>query len=176
MRTVSPHITHDVTRSGVAQVQVVPSTIVIPSLAQCLTPCTEHAAHVPHLLPLFEVYKGCSHPGNPCANPREHGGDGYTDPEPLTGKGPKRIVDNQTINEYKDITCTEDNRITEIEGHVKSLPYNQSLLSSTQDTIESIAMPQEADLDDEQIRAVLASPRYLLEREASAERSVSASL
>ena len=32
-------------------------------------------------------------------------------------------------------------------------------------------MPQEADLDDEQIRALLASPRYLLEREASAERS-----
>ena len=27
--------------------------IVIPSLAQCLTPCTEHAAHLPHLFPLF---------------------------------------------------------------------------------------------------------------------------
>ena len=35
--------------------------IVIPSLAQCLTPCTEHAAHLPHLFPLFQVYKGCSH-------------------------------------------------------------------------------------------------------------------
>ena len=43
-----------------------------------------------------------------------------------------------------------------------SLPYNQSL---------SLATPQEADLDDEQLRALLASPRYLLEREASAERS-----
>ena len=32
-------------------------------------------------------------------------------------------------------------------------------------------MPQEADLDDEQIRILLTSPRYLLEREASAERS-----
>ena len=53
----------------------------------------------------------------------------------------------------------------------KSLSYNQSLLSLTQDSIESIAMPQEADLDDEQIRALLASPRYLPEREASAERS-----
>ena len=38
-------------------------------------------------------------------------------------------------------------------------------------SIESIATPQEADLDDEQIRAPLASPRYLPEREASAERS-----
>ena len=51
------------------------------------------------------------------------------------------------------------------------LPHNQSLLSSTQDSIESVAMPQEADLDDEQIRSLLASPRYLPEREASAERS-----
>ena len=61
--------------------------------------------------------------------------------------------------------------MTDIEGHVKTLSYNQSLLSSTQGSIESIATPQEADLDDEQIRALLASPRYLPEREASAERS-----
>ena len=57
------------------------------------------------------------------------------------------------------------------EGHVKTLSCNQSLLSSTQDSIESIATRQEVDLDDEQIRALLASPRYLLEREASTERS-----
>ena len=37
-------------------------------------------------------------------------------------------------------------------------------------TIERGASPQVADLDDEQIRALLASPRYLPEREASAER------
>ena len=52
-----------------------------------------------------------------------------------------------------------------------SLPYNQSLLSSTQDPIGSIATPQEADLDDEQIRALPASPWYLPEREACAARS-----
>ena len=82
-----------------------------------------------------------------------------------------RIVDNQIINEQEDVTCTEDNQITEIEGHVKTLSNNQSLLSSPQDSIEGLATPQEADLDDEQIRALLASPRYLVEREASAERS-----
>ena len=84
---------------------------------------------------------------------------------------PNRIVDNQIIHEQEDITCTEDNQITEIEGHVKTLSYNQSSLSATQDLIESTATPQEADLDDEQIGALLASPRYLPEREASAERS-----
>ena len=36
--------------------------------------------------------------------------------------------------------------------------------------MESLATPQEADLVDEQIRILMASPRYLPEREASAER------
>ena len=65
---------------------------------------------------------------------------------------------------------TEESQIPEIEDKF-SLCYNQTLLSSTQDAIESLATPPGADLDDEQIRALLASPRYLLEREASAERS-----
>ena len=65
---------------------------------------------------------------------------------------------------------TEESQIPEIEDKF-SLPYNQSLLSSTQDSIESLATPQEADLVDEQIRAQLVSPRYLPEREAGAERS-----
>ena len=51
------------------------------------------------------------------------------------------------------------------------MSYNQSLLSSTRDAIESPATPQEADLDHEHIRGLLASPRFLPEREASAERS-----
>ena len=100
----------------------------------------------------------------PCADPRESRSEGFSDPEPFTGYEPNRIV------EQEDITCTED-KITEIQGHVKIVSYNQSLLTSTQDSTESIATPQEADLDDEQIRALLALPRYLLEREASAERS-----
>ena len=65
VRTVCPHITHDVTRSRVAQVQVALHKIVIPSLAQCLTPCMEHAALIPHPCPFFQVYKSCSHPEIP---------------------------------------------------------------------------------------------------------------
>ena len=56
------------------------------------------------------------------------------------------------------------------EDHVKALSYKQSVLSSTREPAESIATPQEVDFDDEQIRALLAWPRYLLEREAT-ERS-----
>ena len=59
--------------------------------------------------------------------------------------------------------CAEESQIPGIEDKGKelihvpfSLPCNQSLLSSTQDSVESLATPQEADLDDEQIRALLA--------------------
>ena len=39
--------------------------IVFISLTQCLVPSTEHSAHLPHPLPLFQVYNGCSHPEIP---------------------------------------------------------------------------------------------------------------
>ena len=45
-------------------------------------------------------------------------------------------------------------------------------MTSIYDSAESIAtLPPESDLDDEQIRNTLASPLYLQEREASADRS-----
>ena len=45
-------------------------------------------------------------------------------------------------------------------------------LASTYDSAESIVTPPlDSDLDDEQIRVLLASPLYLQEREANAERS-----
>ena len=61
--------------------------------------------------------------------------------------------------------CNEDDQFTEIEDHVKSLSYNQSFLSSTQESAEGIITPQEADFHDEQVRALLASPRCSPERE-----------
>ena len=73
-------------------------------------------------------------------------------------------------SEESQIPETED-KGKELKNDPFSEPYNQSLLSSTQESIESLATAQEADLDDEQIRALLASPRYLPVREARAERS-----
>ena len=82
------------------------------------------------------------------------------------------VVDilNPIVTEQEIKQSTEESQIPEIEDKF-SLPYNQSLLSSTQNSMDSLATPREADLDDEQIRILLASPRYLPEREASAERS-----
>ena len=104
-------------------------------------------------------------------------GDGFTDPEPRTGYEPDRTVDNSIVTGQEIEHSTEDSQIPEVEDKgqrvdIRSVPFikNRSLLSSSQDSIESLAAPQEADWDDEQVRALLASPRYLLEREASAER------
>ena len=89
------------------------------------------------------------------------------------GNEPKRTVDNPIVIEQEIEHSTEEieDKGKELRYDPFSLPCNQSLLSSTQDSIESHATAQEADLDDEQSRALLASPRYLPEREASAERS-----
>ena len=55
----------------------------------------------------------------------------------------------------------------------KLFPFNQSLLSSTQDSIECIATPQEADLDDQQIRALrLHHGTYRSEKQVRNDRKV----
>ena len=68
---------------------------------------------------------------------------------------------------------TDDKQFTENEDlRVKPLSFHQPIAASTYDSAESIATPlPESDLDDEQLRALLASPLYLQEREASADRS-----
>ena len=90
-RTVCLHITHDVTRSRLAQVQVVPST---KWSFHLLRNVSRHARNTQHiflifflcsmsLFPLFHVYNGCSHPEIPALIHENTEGDGYTDPESL---------------------------------------------------------------------------------------------
>ena len=76
----------------------------------------------------------------------------------VTGREGDHSAENQ------ELYSAEETQIPEIEDKF-SLPYNQSLLSSTQD---SLSKPCHVD---EQIRILLAPPRFLPEREASAERS-----
>ena len=68
---------------------------------------------------------------------------------------------------------TEDKQLTEQEDLcVKPLSFHPSITASTYDSAESIVTPApESDFDDEQLRALLASPLHPQEREASAERS-----
>ena len=75
---------------------------------------------------------------------------------------------NQIVDDCeKNMHFTED----DLEDRVKFLSYHQSITASKYDSAESIATPSESDLDDEQLLALLASPLYLQERGASAERS-----
>ena len=91
----------------------------------------------------------------PYADPRKAQEGGiYPELHPHTGYEPNRIVGDQD-NTY----FTEDDQITELEDR------------TTKDSVESIATPPEADVDDEQLRTLLASPLYLQERGTSAERS-----
>ena len=49
--------------------------------------------------------------------------------------------------------------------------FHKPSMTSTYDSAGSVATPPpESDLDDDQIRNILASPLYLQEREASADR------
>ena len=106
-----------------------------------------------------------------CEDPLPPQGGASAELPPPTGHETNRIVDNQIVANQENRHLTEDDQITELEDRVKSLSYNQSFLPSTHDSAESIATPPESDFDDEQLRALLASPLYLQERGASAERS-----
>ena len=85
----------------------------------------------------------------------------------FTGYEPKQLVEDQ---DYKHFSG--DGQFTEhMDLRVKLLSFHQSIIASTYDSAESIATPPESDFDDEQLRALLASPLYLQEREASAEKT-----
>ena len=91
---------------------------------------------------------------NPCHNTQQASIGYVADITPTTGHEPKDLAANDDV-------C------------VKPLFFhNKPSITSTYDSAESIAThPSESDFDDEQIRARLASPLYLQEREASADRS-----
>ena len=92
--------------------------------------------------------------------------------DPRTGYEPNRVVDsiNPIVTEQESVQSTEESQIPEIEDKF-SLPYNQSLLSSNQDSFESLAPPQQSRLGRRTNSSLLASPRKLPEREAIGERS-----
>ena len=74
---------------------------------------------------------------------------------------------SQLYSHLEDMQFTEHEEI-----RAKPLSFHQSITASTYDSAESIATPPpDSDKDDEQLRALLASPLYLQEREANAKRS-----
>ena len=90
------------------------------------------------------------------------------EPGPFTGYDPKQLAEDRDHKHF-----TGDGQFTEHEGlRVKTLSFHQSIIASIYDSAECIATAlPESDLDDEQLRALMASPLHLQERKASAERS-----
>ena len=85
----------------------------------------------------------------------------------LTGYEPNWIVEDR---DYRH--STGDGQFTELEDlRIRPLSYHQSIKASTYDSAASIATLPESDFDDEQLRAMLASPLYRQELGASAGRS-----
>ena len=111
----------------------------------------------------------------PCADLRPNLSGAWAKPPPFTGYEPKQIAEPhepKQIAEHQDHRYfTEDGQYAEHEDlRVKSLFFHQPSVASTYDSAESIVTPPlDSDLDDEQIRALLASPLYQQEREENAK-------
>ena len=95
-------------------------------------------------------------PEQPCEDQRPQKSGALTELPPFTGYEPNRIVEDRDYMHF-----TGDGQFTELEVlRVRPLSFNQSIIASTYDSVESIATHPESDLDGEQLRALLASPLY----------------
>ena len=132
----------------------------------------DHTGHV-HSFLIFDTPHPLLSEIQPCADLRHPLSGALAEPPSITGYEPKQLAEYQDhqlftedehFSEHQDLAEHQDLR-------VKPLFFHRPTTTSTYDSAESIVIPSLAYLDDEQIRALLASPRYLPEREASAERS-----
>ena len=96
-----------------------------------------------------------THPFTHCKHPRQGGTS--TEYQPLTGYEPRRVELNRTpVQPIKSGNFDDQDDVGEIG--VKPLSYSQSLIHSAYDSAESIAIPPDSELEDEQLRKMLASP------------------
>ena len=110
-------------------------------------------SNVPTTRPASTSSNFLSSETTPCAVLQQVSTGYLADPTTFTGHEPKDLAENEV-------------------PRVNPLFTHRPRKASTCDSAESIAtLPPESDVADEQIRALLASPLYLQEREASADRS-----
>ena len=85
----------------------------------------------------------------PCEDQRPQRG-ALTETPPHTGYEPNQIVEDRDYRHF-----TEDGQFTELEDlRVRLLLFHQSIIVSTYNSADSIAMPPESDFDDDQLRAL----------------------
>ena len=96
-----------------------------------------------------------------CEDPLQDGTS--TEYPSSTGYEPKRIELNRILVKPQNQLIDDQDDIEEIG--VKKLSNSQSLVHSAYDSAEGIAAPPHSDLEDEQLRKMLASPLCVRERE-----------
>ena len=102
-----------------------------------------------------------------CEDPRQDGtSTEHTPPQVMSPQGSSSTgfwskPQNQIVDDQDDTG----------EIGVKKLSYSQSLVHSAYDSAESIATPADSDLEDEQLRKMLASPLYKRAREENEEQA-----
>ena len=89
-----------------------------------------------------------------CEDPRQDGT--ATEDHSSTGHEPKGIELNRMLVKPQNQIIDDQDDIEEIG--VKKWSYSQSLVHSAYDSAESTATPPDSDLEDEQLRKMLASP------------------
>ena len=102
-----------------------------------------------------------THPPIHCEDPRQDGTS--TEYPSSTGYQPKRIELNRILVNPQNQIIDDQDDIEEIG--VKPLTYSKSLIHSAYDSAQGIATSPDSDLDDEQLRKMLASPLDRRERE-----------
>ena len=103
----------------------------------------------------------------PCEDRRPQLSGALTEQPHFTGYEPKQLAEDRNYKHF-----TGDGLFTEHEDlRVKPLSFHQSIIPSTYDSAECIVTLPESNLDDEQLRALLASPLHQQVRDGSAERS-----
>ena len=95
-----------------------------------------------------------THPSIHCGDPRQDGTS--AEYQLLTGDEPKRVELNRTLFNLSNQEIDDQDDIEETD--FKPMSFSQSLIHSAYDSAESIATPPDSDLEDEQLRMVLASP------------------
>ena len=150
----------------------------------CFKKLTPHRAMsylTPHLsvaptpstcTPSLSSTQSSSHPPfsqlQPCAELQPYLSGSLAEPPSFTGYDSKQLAESQDHKHF-----TEDNQLAEHEDlRVKPLFFHRPSMASTYDSAESIVTPPpDSDLDDEQIRALLASPLFPQGRKENAQRS-----
>ena len=130
----------------------------VVSLARCLLLLTEHAALHPLLFPLFQVSKGCSHPEIFALIHENAKETDFLIQNLSQGMSPTGSSTTGSLLNRRILPALKTIRLPKLRVMSELCPTTSYCCHPLKILLKNIATPQEADSDDEQICALLASP------------------